>query len=158
MGEFQLGLSFYEDGLMDFSRKAFDSIIACGCTASEIIFEKIVKFLTKMDDSQNIIRMCDSSLNRLGYHVYNIAELLLDYGKPSLAKIYSLQLIESDGADEDDRFLHLLILNEIGGKEETLNYLGKLRQNAVQRADNEDVLVYKEMTRQVKARGRFRNP
>lgn len=158
MGKFQLGMSFYEDGLMDFSRKAFDSIIACGCTASMMIFEKIVKFLTKMNDSRSIIRMCDSGLNRLGYHLYDIAELLLDYKKPSLAKIYSLELIKSDSVDEDDRFLHLLILNEIGGEEETLNYLGKLRQNAVQREDNEGLLVYKEMTREVKARGRFRNP
>ncbi len=158
MSEFQLGMSFYEDGLMDFSRKAFDRIIACGCTASMMIFEKIVKFLAQFDDPQNTIRMCDSGLNRPGYNLYNIAELLFDYKKPCLAKIYSLKLIESDGADEDDRFLHLLILNEIGEKEETLNYLGKLRQNAVQREDNEDVFVYKEMTKQVKARGRFRNP
>ncbi len=158
MGEFQLGMSFYEDGLMDFSRKAFDCIVTCGCAASLMIFKMIVKFLAQRDDQENTVRMCDYGLNHLGYYLYNIAGMLFDYKKPSLAKIYSSRLIEADGADKNDRFLHLLILNETGEKMETLDYLGKLREDAVQRGDSDYVLVYKEMTRQVKARGRFKNP
>ena len=155
---FRLGIYFYETGLMDLAFETFKVIVSCGCITSRMIFEMIVGFLVKKDDKENTIRMCDYCLVKLNYSLYDIADVLFTNKKPFWARLYSSRLVELNNIDEEDKYLHLLILNEIREKDELLEYLERFSEKAEQEGDSESVCIYKEITRQVKKRGRFKYP
>jgi len=156
MDEFDLGVCFFEDGLPDLSRLLFERILSCGCESSDFYFEKIVQFFADRDNFERAKEWCEYAFDLMGYNDGDIADLLLFVGKPEWAKHYSSRLISSDRAEDNDRFLHLEILNAIGAKEETLTYLEELRESARKQEDRELVTVFKEMAREVRAKGRYK--
>jgi tetratricopeptide (TPR) repeat protein len=156
LDEFELGVYFYNDELPEFGHSLFNRVVTCGCEESELLSEKIVTFFIDRDDFENTMEICGICMDSFYYSEGDIADLLLYYEKPEWAKFYSTRAVESEDADEEDKFLHLLVLNEIGNKEETLAYLEVLREDSRRRENPEDVFMYKQMAREVKARGRFK--
>ena len=154
---FQLGKAFYEDNMADRAVKLFEEITACDCPLSDMLFEDIIEFLAENADERNARSLCDIAMANKGLGLYTISDMLHDYGKPEWALHYSLQLIEND-ADEDDEFLHLLILNDIGNREMTFQFAGELYQKAKESADTESTDYFRYIIKQIKSKGRFRVP
>ncbi|MBA7715477.1 hypothetical protein ES703_124524 [subsurface metagenome] len=123
LSEFQLGNAFYDDGMTDYALKVFKAIISCNCYQSDTIFERIIKHLAQAEDYKNTRLLCEMAIDIKGYDLYSISDILFDYNKPDWAAKYSTRLIQGENVDEEDTFLHLLILNAIGNKQETLDML-----------------------------------
>ena len=154
---FLIGKTFYEDGMEREAIEAFGDIVACDCLASDEYFEDAVHFLTGKDDRENAELLCDLAVREKAYHLYDISCLLLDCKRPVWAYRYSLELVENDLADDEDQFLHLLILNNIGDKQKTLQYADTLYIRAVELENYDDIDFYKSLKKQIKTRGRFKN-
>jgi len=154
--EHELAKVLYEDGLVDPAMQLFESIASCDCEPSDSLFESTVKLLAENGDRENAVRICDLAMKTKGYHLYSISDMLRDYGRPSWALPYSERLIASRRADEDDRFLHLLILNDLGNGYETLKYAESLYERAMAENDAEDTALYKALTKEIRSRGRFK--
>ena len=152
---FQLGKAFYEDDMVDSAIELFEEITACDCPLSDMLFEEIIEFLAENADPRNARSLCGIAMANKGLDLYSISDMLHDYGKPEWALHYSLQLIEN-GADEDDEFLHLLILNDIGDREMTFQFAGELYQKAKESADTEGTDYFRYIIKQIKSKGRFR--
>lgn len=101
--------------------------------------------------------LCDYGIKKKGYPLYDISDMLFDFHRASWAKEYSSRLILQDDPEEEDMFLHLIILNAIGNKEETLVYARKFHQFFLEKNNYEGVAVSKEIMRQIRSRGRFKN-
>ncbi len=154
--EMVLGLAFYLDGMPERSVEFFESICSCSCPISDVLAGQILIFLLEQGDSKLAGRICELMLEEKDFSLYAVADLLRQQGHPELAEQYSLQLIDRDGADEDDQFLHLLVLNELGDHGRTLEYARVLREQARLREDVMDVDFYNSLIKQIKNRGRFK--
>jgi hypothetical protein len=104
------------------------------------------------DVQQRIKEICQTRV-RFGYRRVHV--LLRREGHPDLAEEYTLRLIELDGADEENQFLHLMVLNDLGERERTLDYARTLREEARLREDMADAEFYASLIKQIKGRGRF---
>ena len=154
---FQLGKAFYEDDMVNSAIELFEEITACDCSLSSRLFEDIIEFLAENADEENARSLCNMAMTSEGCDLYNISDMLHDYKKPKWALHYSLQLIENS-SDEDDEYLHLLILNDIGNREMTFQFADKLYQKAKETADTEDVDFFRYIIKQIKSKGRFKLP
>ncbi len=156
--QYELAVAYYEDGMAQHALQLFIAIAACDCDDSLIVFKMVVVFLAAQDDRDNAIKLCNLALDNKDYHLYFLSEKLLDCGKPSWALGFSRRLIKSRSADDDDCYQHLRILNAIGRREDTLRYAAKLYEDAIGRGDAEDTDLYKYLMKQIKTRGRFKDP
>jgi len=157
MLDYQLGRAFYEDGIINTAVKLFKDITSCRCDESDLLFERAVHFLSDRNDYKNTMMLCDLSIKKKGYTLYDISAMLYDFHKPVWAKEYSSRLILQDDLDEDMMFLHLMILNSTGNKEETLAYALRFYQYFLENNDPEGAMASKEIIRQIKSRGRFKH-
>jgi tetratricopeptide (TPR) repeat protein len=153
---FLLGKAFYEDDMVDTGLELFTEITMCDCDLSDRLFEEIVEFLAEHDDRENAELLCDLAVERKDYHLYAISDMLLDNRKPAWALGYSSRLVEEWDADEEDRFLHLLILNETGNGQQTLQFADNLYRNAIDCGNSDDIGYYKYLIKQIKSKGKFK--
>ena len=137
--------------------KQFKDIASCHCDTSDTLFERAVQFLSDRNDYKNTMMLCDYGIKKKGYTLYDISDILYDLHKASWAKVYSSRLILQDDPEEDDMFLHLIILNAIGNKEETLSYARKFHQFFLENNDYEGIAASMEIMRQIRSRGRFKD-
>ena len=153
---FQLGKAFYEDDRVGDAVELFKEIAMCDCVLSDNLFEETIEFLAGYDDRENAELLCNLAVMDKGMSIYDISALLLDFSKPPWALSYSSMLIKEEDADEDDLYLHLLILNEIGDKQQTLQFADTLHRKAMELGNTEDVEFYKYVIKEIKKSGKFR--
>jgi tetratricopeptide (TPR) repeat protein len=154
--EYFLAVAFYEEGIIDYALKLFKMIASCKCEVSNDLFEESLFFLVKHDDYENVKSLCETALENKGYWIIDIADLLYDMNRPSWAKEFSSRALVEEELDEDDIYLHMLILNKTGEKEELLQFALKQETKAKQKNDFKRVAALKEIIRQVRTRGRFK--
>lgn len=155
--EITLGFAFYTDGMPDRAFELFQSICSCSCPTSDVLAGQILIFLLEQGNSKLAGRICELMLEEKDFSLYSIADLLRQQGHPEFAEQYSLQLIDRDGADEEDKFLHLMVLNELSDRGRTLDYARVLREQARLWEDMMDVDFYNSLIKQIKSRGRFKS-
>jgi tetratricopeptide (TPR) repeat protein len=153
---FRLGKAFYEDGRVGDAVVLFKEIAMCDCVYSGHLFENSIEFLAEYDDRENAELLCNLAVTNKGMSLYDISSLLMDFGKPGWALSYSSMLIKEEDADEDDLYLHLLILNDIGDKQQTLQFADTLHRKAMEFGDAEEVGFYKHIIKEIKRSGKFR--
>ena len=156
--EFQLGFTLYEDGFIKQSMKLFQAITSCGCPTSDSLTESIIGFFITKDDRKNAFTICEIAEDSLLWDNYFIADQLYNYKQPFWALEYTARLIKQDDVDEDDRFLHLMVLNEMGKSKDTLQYAMELFEEAENNDDEGSIYVYKHLIKQIKTRGKFKLP
>lgn len=152
-----MGFAFYTDGMPDRAFELFQSICSCSCPTSDVLAGQILIFLLEQGNSKLAGRICELMLEEKDFSLYSIADLLRQQGHPEFAEQYSLQLIDRDGADEEDKFLHLMVLNELSDRGRTLDYARVLREQARLWEDMMDVDFYNSLIKQIKSRGRFKS-
>ncbi len=153
---FQLGKAFYEDDRVGDAVELFKEIAMCDCVWSQHLFEDSIEFLAEYDDRENAELLCNLAVTNKEMSLYDISALLMDFSKPAWALSYSSMLIKEEDADEDDHYLHLLILNEIGDKQQTLRFADTLHRKAMEFGNTEDVAFYKYVIKEIKRSGKFR--
>ena len=153
--EIALGLAFYLDGMPERSGGLFEHICSCSCSISDVLAGQILVFLLGQGDLERARRVCELMLEEKDFSLYAVADMLRREGHPDLAEEYTLRLIELDGADEENQFLHLMVLNDLGERERTLDYARTLREEARLREDMADAEFYASLIKQIKGRGRF---
>jgi tetratricopeptide (TPR) repeat protein len=117
-----LGLAFYGDGFRDHAFSMFKRLIACGCETSAEAFEHVLTYLGERNDREAARELCLWALGRDEYDDYIVADMLREAGRPEWAREFSQRLIETPGADEEDYFLHFLVLNDMGNPSETIEF------------------------------------
>jgi len=117
-----LGLALYSDGFRDHAFSMFKRLIACGCETSADAFEHVLTYLGERNDREAARELCLWALGRDEYDEYIVADMLRDAGRPQWAHEFSQRLIENPGADEEDYFLHFLVLNDMGNPSETIEF------------------------------------
>ncbi len=108
-----LGMALYDEGYRDQSLDAFKKIVECGCNESLDALYDIVDHLAQRDD-RVAVDVCSHAVDAGGVELYFAADSLLEADKPLWAKEFSSRLVQDPAADEDDRFLHELILEASG--------------------------------------------
>jgi hypothetical protein len=98
----------------------FRKIVECGCDESFDALYDIVDRLARTDD-RAAVEVCSHAVEAGGIELYYAADSLLDADKPLWAKEFSSRLVRDPAADEDDRFLHELILDACGESAESLD-------------------------------------
>ena len=154
----RLGIAFYQDGMPDRALAIFRDIVTCACPLSTMVFDRCLGFLVEQNDAEQAVALCDTALGTGVYDLFSVADDLLDYRKPEWAVRYSSMLTRGEDADEDDRVLHLLILNELGDQETTLAQAQALQEEAAEADDFEAVQLYRYLIKQIKKKGRFKVP
>lgn len=154
--EFDLGCSLYVDGFVYQSIKLFKDIAACGCRMSDTIIESIFKFLAMKGSIKHIFEFCDTVEKSSEWSFYDIADQLYINKQAAWAFEYTSKLIRLADADDDDRYFHLMILNEIGNSKNTLQYARDLLGRAEKNDDVDGLYVYKRLIKEIKTRGRFK--
>ena len=138
--------------------KLFQAITSCGCPTSDSLTESIIGFLVIKDDRENAFNICEIAEDSLLWGIYFIADLLYNYKQPLWALEYTARLIKQEDADDDDCFLHLMVLNDIGNRKDTLQYARELFEEAESNNDEGSIYVYKRLIKQIKTRGKFKLP
>jgi hypothetical protein len=154
--EMALGTGFYRDGMPERAFQFFTSICSCTCPLSNVLAAQILFFLLDENDQNRAMQICELMLSVKGFSLYELADMLRERGHPRLAVNYTSRLIGREDADEEDRFLHLLVLNELGEPDRTLQYALSLREAARLREDMQDVDMCNWIIKQIKSRGRFK--
>ena len=153
---YHLACVLYEDGFITQAMKLFQGITSCGCPVSEELTDVSVGFLAEKNEREKVLSLCRVAEDSLQWDNYFIADLLYYYNQPEWALEYSGKLIKKKNANEEDRYLHLLILNDIGKGRETLQYARELLEKARNEDDSDGIFVMKIMIKEIKARGRFK--
>jgi len=156
--EFHLACILYEDGFIKQSIKLFQTITSCGCQTSDSLTESIIGLLAAKDDRKNAFNICKIAEDSLLWDDYFIADLLYNYKQPLWAVEYTARLIKQEDVDDDDCFLHLMVLNDIGNRKDTLQYARELLKDAESNNDEGSLYVYKRLIKQIKIRGKFKLP
>ena len=156
MEEFDLGCTLYDDGFMKQAVILFKEIVECGCSTSVWLFESIIKFLVERGDRELTLILCKIAEDTMDWDNYAIADMLYDLKIAPWALEYSTKLIRQNNVDEEDRFLHLLILNAIGNSKDTLNYTRKLLIEAENNDKEDDAYTFKQLIKQIKNKGKFK--
>jgi len=154
--EITLGLAFYTDGMPERAFGLFRSICSCSCPTSDVLAGQILIFLLEQGDWKLAGRICELMLEEKDFSLYAITDLLRQQGHPEFAEQYSLKLIDREDADDDDRFMHLMVLNALGDRGRTLEYARTLREQARVEEDVIEVDFYNSLIKQIKSRGRFK--
>ncbi len=156
--EFHLACRLYEDGFFKQSIKLFQTITSCGCQTSDSLTESIIGLLAAKDDRKNAFNICKIAEESLLWDNYFIADMLHNYKQPLWAFEYTTRLIKQEDADEDDHFLHLLVLNDIGNSRDTIQYASELLKEAEDNDDEGSIYGFKRLIKQIKTRGKFKLP
>ena len=154
--ELALGFGFYRDGMPERAVPYFESLCSCSCPTSDDLAEQILISLLDEGDRGLAEWVCELMLQKKGFPLNAVVDILLEHGYPELALDYSSRLIGQEAADEEDRFLHLLVLNGLGERDRTLEYARSLREDARQRGAVTDVDFYNSLIREIRSRGRFK--
>ncbi len=155
---YALACVLHEDGFIIQAMKLFQEIASCGCLLSEELTDAAVGFLAEKNEKENVLLLCSIAENSLQWDNYYIADMLYFYKQPTWALAFSLKLINKETADEEDRYLHLLILNSIGNGRDTLQYARELLEKARNEDDSDDAYIMKSIIKEIKGRGRFKPP
>jgi len=154
--DFNIACTLYEDGFIKQAMEVYHNIADCGCAQSEMIIPGVVNFLSDQNDMKNTVAYCNICAKLKGWDDYFIAGLLLDLKRPIWAERFSERLIDQNSVDEDDSYLHLLILNDIGNKKNTLEYALNLHAKAKKSNDEDTAYAYKCIIKEIKTRGKFK--
>jgi tetratricopeptide (TPR) repeat protein len=154
--EYELASALYDDGMKKESLGRIMKIASCDCDVSDHLTERAVEFLISRDDVVNARRVADFAVDVEGYPPGLAAEIFLDAGRPEEALRYSLRAVRQAGADLDDYYLHLFILNALGEKEATLAFAIDFLESARKEGDERDVLTLTNIIKEIKSRGRFK--
>jgi len=152
------GTALHGEGFRDHSIALFTSLIACGCDASEEAFEDIVGFLAQKNDHDAARELCLYAVERQGYSPYEAADILFTAGKPQWAREFSERLLNDPDSKEDEYFLHLLILNEIGNPAETILFAESMKRRISNSNDAQFFPILDYIIKQLKTKGRVKIP
>jgi tetratricopeptide (TPR) repeat protein len=153
-----LGMELYDEGFHGHSIGLFTRLISCGCDASRDAFDDIIAFLAMKNDHEAARELCLYALDSEGYHPYDVADSLYIAEKPHWAREFSERLLEDPDSDEEDYFLHLLILNGIGNGGETLAFAESIKRRFAESGDPDFISVMNQVMKQLRTKGRVKIP
>ena len=156
--QMRFGMAMHGDGHRDLSIALFTKLIACGCDASEDAFEDIIGFLAQKNDREAARELCLYAIDRLEYPPYIAADILFTAGKSQWAREFSERLLNDPDSKEDEYFLHLLILNDIGNPAETIVFAESLRSRLANNGDPSFFHVVDHVIKQLRTKGRVKIP
>ena len=156
--QMRFGMAMHGDGHRDLAIALFIKLIACGCDASEDAFEDIIGFLAQENDREAARELCLYAVDRLEYPPYIAADLLFTAGKPQWAREFSERLLDDPDPKEDEYFLHLLILNDIGNPAETITFAESLKSRLANNGDPSFFRIVDYIIRQLRTKGRVKIP
>jgi tetratricopeptide (TPR) repeat protein len=154
--EFQLGAALYDVGMQNEALKLFKKLADCACDTSARLYEEAILLLANRDDYKNTARLCDYGVKQELYWLIEVAETLYEVKKYQWAKEYSTRAMKEEELDDGEKFLHLLILNKTGEKDELLDCAVQLQREAETREDFNGVYMYNQIIKEIKSRGRFK--
>jgi len=154
--EFQLGAALYDVGLENEALKLFKKLADCDCDTSARFYEEAILFLVKRDDYKNTARLCDYAVKQELYWLIEVAETLYEAKKYHWAKEYSTRAMKEEELNDEEKYLHLLILNKTGEKDELLDCALQLQREAEAQEDFEWVYMFNQIIKEIKSRGRFK--
>jgi tetratricopeptide (TPR) repeat protein len=156
--EFQIGIALYDIGLKDEAIKLFKRMGNCGCEFSGEYYAKAITYLAGGNDYENTIRLCDYGVKQDICWLIDIADVLFEAKKCEWAKEYSNRALEEEEMLDEDKYLHLTILNKTGSKDELLDYARRLQAEAEEQNRFQEIVLYDRIVKEIKSRGRFRSP
>ena len=152
------GMAMHGEGFRDLSIALFTKLIACGCVASEEAFEDIIGFLAQKNDHDAARTLCLYAVENQEYSHYAAADILFTAGKPHWAQEFSERLLNDPDSKEDEYFLHLLILNEIGNPAETILFAESMRSRMAKSDDPDFLQLMDYVIKQLRTKGRVKIP
>jgi len=144
-----LGTALYDEGHRDRALDMFKKIVECGCDESFDALYDIVDRLAGTDD-RAAVEVCSHAVDAGGIELYFAADSLLEADKPLWAKEFSSRLVQDPAADEDDRFLHELILDACGESTES-------RDSAAPDPEEELIKMMEQAVKRLGPQGRGRS-
>jgi hypothetical protein len=156
--EFQMGTALYEIGLKDEAVRVFKNMGVCVCDLSVELYDKAISFLAGHDDYKYTVRLCDYGVKKDLYWLIDIADMLYEAKKFQWAKEYSTRAMAEEELNDEEKYLHLLILNKTGSKDELLDCALRLQFEAEKQNHLQNITFYRHIVKEVKSRGRFRLP
>jgi len=153
-----LGMALYGEGYRDHSISLFTRLINCGCEASAEAFEDIVGFLAQRSDHDATRRLCLFAIKSRKYSPYEVADILFTAGKPAWAREFSERVLDDPDSGEDECFLHLLILNDIGNPVETIAFAESVKSRMANSVDPDFPAMMDYVIKQLKSKGRVKMP
>lgn len=152
------GMAMHGEGFRDLSIALFTRLIDCGCDASEEAFEDIIGFLAQKNDHDAARTLCLYAVESQEYSHYEVADILFTARKPHWAREFSELLLNDPDSKEDDYFLHLLILNEIGNPVETTLFAESMKRRMANGGDPDFLQLMDYIIKQLRTKGRVRIP
>ena len=152
------GMAMHGEGFRDLSIALFTRLIACGCDASEEAFEDIIGFLAQKNDHDAARELCLYAVESQDYSLYAVADVLFAAGKSHWAREFSERLLNDPDSKDEEYFLHLLILNEIGNPAETILFAESMRNRMANSDDLKFLPVLDYVIKQLRTKGRVKIP
>ena len=156
--QMRFGMTLHGEGRRDLSIALFTKLIACGCEESIEAFEGVIGFLAQANDREAARELCLYAVDGLEYPSFVAAEILHHAGKPQWAREFSERLLDDPDSKEDEYFLHLLILNDIGSPAETISFAESLRSRMANSGDPSFFRIVDHIIKQLKTKGRVKIP
>jgi tetratricopeptide (TPR) repeat protein len=153
-----LGMALYDDGFPELGFRMFQKMVECGCERSIEELFVVVSYLAKKGNPEDAARLCTYAVDECDLGLYEAAVSLWEADEPHLARAFSHPLAVGQDADEEDHFLHLLILNDCRNPAEAIAFaeqsMARFRGPGYE--DYQGVL--KDVVKQLRTRGRARLP
>ncbi len=150
-----LANAFYQDGYMDKAMRMFQKIAGCTCDyAADLLFDKIIPFLAKAQDLDALRNLITGALHA-GHHPYDLANMLYTFDQPGLARELSAPLMKQP-YDLENHFMHLLILNRLGERDEAIRTVETMIDQAKRKGDETSSAYFKDVLKQLRSRGQSR--
>lgn len=153
--QYTLANAFHQDGYMDKAMRMFQKIAGCSCGYSaELLFDRIIPFLAKARELDALRSLITSALDA-GHQPYDLANTLYTVDQPGLARELSAPLLKQP-YDQENHFMHLLILNRLGERDEAIKTAETMIDQAKRTGDETSSTFFKEVLKQLRSRGQSR--
>jgi tetratricopeptide (TPR) repeat protein len=153
--QYALAIAFYQDGYMDKAMRMFWKIAGCTCDySSDLLFDMIIPFLAKAQDL-NALRNLTTFALQAGRHPYDLANMLYVFDQPELAREMLAPLLKQP-YDLENHFMHLLILNRLGERDEAIRTAETMIDQARRTGDDTSIAYFKDVLKQLRSRGQSR--
>ncbi|MFH2114882.1 MAG: hypothetical protein ABIJ86_10290 [Spirochaetota bacterium] len=153
--QYTLANAFHQDGYMDRAMRMFQKIAGCTCDySSDLMFDNIIPFLAKAQDPDALQNLITHALHA-GHHPYDLANMLYTYDQPGLARELSAPLLLQP-YDMENHFIHLLILNRLGERDEAIRVTETIIDQFRRKGDENSSAYFKDVLKQLRSRGQSR--
>ena len=151
-----MGAALYDVGMQNEALKLLKKLADCACETSGRYYEDAILLLANRDDYKNTARLCDYGVKQELYWLIEVAETLYEAKKYHWAKEYSTRAMKEEELNDEEKYLHLLILNKTGEKDELLDCALQLQREAEAHEDFKGVYMFNQIIKEIKSRGRFK--